>query len=69
MPIPDKKDVDTNVMLLTLAFPQRLFFMDDGTVLISYKKSLTQPRMVFTERSLYKTIKLFFDYIMRFETN
>lgn len=52
-------------------FPKNLMLAcyDNGTVLISYKKSLTQPRMVLTERSLYKTIKLFFDYIMRFETN
>lgn len=52
-------------------FPKELMIAcyDSGSVLISYKKNLNSPRLVVTERSLYKSIKLFCEYVLRFESD
>lgn len=51
-------------------FPKELMIAcyDNGNVLISYKKDSASPRLLMSEQSLYKSVKLFAEYVHRFET-
>ncbi len=60
---------EINDVFIKVPQPLSIFCTDSGRCLISYKDNRSAPRLIMRERSLHRSMMLFFQYVLKYETS